>query len=46
MKKCTKCGNVKDYVLFNKHKYKKDGYSSNCKECDKQSRIDRRDKMY
>jgi hypothetical protein len=45
MKKCSKCGDVKEYVLFNKHSGKKDGYASNCKECDKQSRIDRAEKI-
>jgi formate-dependent nitrite reductase cytochrome c552 subunit len=45
MKKCSKCGDVKEYVLFNKHSGKRDGYASNCKECDKQSRIDRAAKI-
>jgi len=45
MKKCTKCGEMKGYELFNKHSGKKDGFASNCKECEKQSRIDRADKI-
>jgi hypothetical protein len=45
MKKCSKCGEIKGYELFNKHSGKKDGYASNCKVCEKQSRIDRGDKI-
>lgn len=45
MKKCSKCGIEKSFELFNKHSGKKDGYSSNCKECDKQSRIERAEKI-
>ena len=45
MKKCSKCDIIKGYELFNKHSGKRDGYASNCKECDKQSRIDRAAKI-
>ena len=45
MKKCSKCGEIKGCELFNKHSGKKDGYASNCKECEKQSRIDRGHKI-
>jgi len=45
MKKCSKCGEIKEYILFNKHSGKKDGYASNCKKCEKQSRIDRGEKI-
>jgi hypothetical protein len=33
MKKCTKCGLVKEYEQFVRHKSYKDGYYSQCKEC-------------
>jgi len=35
MKKCTKCGEEKNYSEFHKHKHYKDGYRSQCKECRK-----------
>lgn len=35
MKKCTKCGEVKDLSCFSKNVTKKDGYSFHCKECKK-----------
>jgi len=45
MKKCTKCGVVKSYELFDKHIGKKDGYASNCKECRKLYRVINADKI-
>lgn len=35
MKKCIKCGIVKDESEFHKHKATKDGYRSKCKKCRK-----------
>ena len=45
MKKCTKCGVVKSYELFDKHIGKKDGYASNCKECRKLYRTNNSEKI-
>lgn len=33
VKKCKKCGKVKDITEFYKHKETKDGYRNSCKEC-------------
>lgn len=33
MKTCYRCTETKDFSLFNKDKYKKDGYKSTCKTC-------------
>ncbi len=33
MKTCSTCKETKDYSLFGKHKYQKDGYRCNCKKC-------------
>lgn len=33
MKKCGKCGEVKELTAFNKNKARKDGYQNYCKEC-------------
>lgn len=35
MKKCSKCGEYKDFDLFHKDKNSKDGYKTWCKECRK-----------
>lgn len=32
-KQCNKCKLIKNVILFNKHKYSKNGFSLNCKEC-------------
>ncbi len=39
MKKCGRCGEVKDYSEFNKDRYTKTGLRSQCKECMKSERI-------
>lgn len=33
IKKCSKCGSLKDYALFSKNKSQKDGYCNQCKLC-------------
>ncbi len=33
VKKCNKCGKIKDIIEFNKQKSSKDGYARHCKEC-------------
>lgn len=38
MKKCSKCGNIKETTEFHKDKYKKDGLRTDCKECSNVSR--------
>ena len=43
MKKCTKCGIDKDLTEFNKSKTFKDGLRYNCKDCEKQYRLERSD---
>lgn len=35
MKKCSICKKEKELKMFHKHKYSKDGYRSQCKECRK-----------
>jgi len=42
-KVCGKCGKVKSLSCFNKDKYTKTGYRSQCKCCMKQQRIDLKD---
>jgi len=32
-KKCSKCKNFLEYYNFSKNRYKKDGYSPDCKSC-------------
>jgi hypothetical protein len=36
-KKCSKCREVKDTSLFNKHSKEPDGFYSQCKECSKKA---------
>ena len=33
MKKCNKCGELKDLVYFHRRKDSNDGYRNQCKEC-------------
>lgn len=33
MKKCSKCNEVKSYEFFSKDKWRKDGYTGQCKNC-------------
>lgn len=42
LKVCSKCKQEKDIELFNRCKNSKDGYSSYCKECQRQYDINRR----
>lgn len=39
MKKCTKCGEVKDEVNFSKSVARKDGLQDNCKACNKKDNL-------
>lgn len=39
MKSCGRCGQIKDLSCFNKDKYTKSGYRSQCKECMTNERI-------
>ena len=43
MKKCGRCLRIKDVSEFNKNKYSKTGYRSQCKECMKKERARLRD---
>jgi hypothetical protein len=36
VKKCNRCGIVKSYSEFYKDRYRKDGYDSYCRECNKE----------
>ncbi|MDP3987031.1 MAG: hypothetical protein Q8P81_02280 [Nanoarchaeota archaeon] len=51
-KKCSKCGEVKSVGEFIKDKYKKDGYTTQCKSCrnknywDNKDRIDKQHREY
>ncbi len=45
MRKCTKCNIPKDNSLFRIKTDRKSGYSSHCKECEKQNRILNKDKI-
>ncbi len=38
MKKCGRCGKIKEFSQFNKDKYTKSGYRSQCKDCMKKER--------
>jgi len=38
-KKCSKCKSIKESILFNKDKYKKDGYRNRCKVCTSEDNI-------
>lgn len=43
MKTCTKCNETKPYSEFSKDRSKKDGYKSNCKDCCKSYKDQRRE---
>lgn len=44
MKKCSKCGEYKDFQMFHKDKNSKDGYKVWCKECRKKESLEYRNK--
>jgi len=44
-KQCTKCGEVKSLSMFSISRAKKDGYTSNCKQCRKQYEINNKEKI-
>jgi hypothetical protein len=44
MKKCSKCGEVKELASFHKLTSSKDGYRPDCKECCKKQRDERNNK--
>ena len=43
MKTCSKCSNEQSLDAFRKYKGSKDGHNSQCKECDKRYREDKKD---
>ena len=45
MKRCTKCGEIKEFTEFYQDKSKKDGLKTNCKACNKQYQQANREKI-
>ena len=44
-KKCTGCGDVKDYAEFSRDKTKKDGLQCRCKSCNRRYREEHRERL-
>ena len=44
-KKCSRCGEMKDYSCFNKDKSRKDGLQRTCRGCYKEYRLENRDRI-